>query len=207
MEPTWLTALKRIHALAVSGQAFHAQDFDQERYAEIQALSETLLSQLSHHPPEHIQRLLGPKDGQYVTPKTVVRIAVFRQQSVLLVKEKSDGKWALPGGYADVGLSPVENVCKELHEEAGLTVSNPRLCAVRHKAKGPYEQDVRDFYIMIFGIEIHEPVMPVPGMETSEAAFFAFDSLPELSGGRTIPRDIEDARRCLASPQKTVQID
>ena len=42
----------------------------------------------------------------YATPKVDVRGACFRDGKVLLVREKSDGAWCLPGGWADVGDVP-----------------------------------------------------------------------------------------------------
>jgi ADP-ribose pyrophosphatase YjhB (NUDIX family) len=57
---------------------------------------------------------------------------------ILLVREQCDGLWTLPGGFADVGLSPARNIEKEIHEEAGLRVSARRLFGVLHKAGSDY---------------------------------------------------------------------
>jgi len=122
-----------------------------------------------------------------------VRAAVFNGDQVLLVQEASDGLWTLPGGYADVGLSPAENVVKEVLEEASLLVEVRSLYSVRHKAKHHYEADARDFYKLFF---ICEPVGGPdvrPGSETRDVQFFALAELPSLSTGRVIREDIEMA--------------
>ena len=44
--------------------------------------------------------------------------------------EMDDGGWALPGGWAEIGLSLKENVEKEVAEESGYAVHADRLIAV-----------------------------------------------------------------------------
>ena len=113
-------------------------------------IAEAMLATLSQQPVEAVQRLF-PRFGQsYATPMIDVRAAVFREDRVLLVRDRSDELWTLPGGYADVGLSAAENVVKETQEEAGLDVVPEKLFAVRHKAMHPYRSDVRDFYKFFF---------------------------------------------------------
>lgn len=112
---------------------------------------------------------------------------------ILLVREKSDGLWALPAGFADVGLSAAQNVEKEILEEAGLKVSACRLYGVRHKASASYPPDVRDFYKMFFLCSRLSGGNVQPKLETSEARFFLRGKLPPLSLGRTIENDVESS--------------
>ena len=44
-----------------------------------------------------------------------------------MVRETIDGNWSVPGGWADVGLTPFEVACKEVFEESGLEVEPVRL--------------------------------------------------------------------------------
>lgn len=53
------------------------------------------------------------------TPKIDVRGAA-EENKILLVQEKMDQCWTMPGGFADVNLSPAENVIKEIKEESGF---------------------------------------------------------------------------------------
>ena len=46
---------------------------------------------------------------------------------VLLVRRADDGRWAMPGGWVDPGETPEQAVVREVAEETGLRVSEPRL--------------------------------------------------------------------------------
>lgn len=62
-----------------------------------------------------------------------MRGVIFREGKILLVREKLDGNWALPGGWADIGLSASEVVVKEISEESGFQAEAVRLLAVLDK--------------------------------------------------------------------------
>ena len=200
----WLDWAKRLHALAGSGLHFGASDFDKERYAEISDISREMLAALGSSTPERIADLFPQHGKGYSTPQIDVRGAVFDADAqILLVRERSDGLWTLPGGYADVGLSAAENVVKEIAEEANLTTRVARLYALKHKVKHPYDADSRDFYKLFFLCEMTPgPQLPAPGAETDGAAFFPRRALPEQSTGRIIGVDIEHAYAALEDPAR-----
>lgn len=193
MEPQWLTYGKRLQAIASTGLHFVRDPFDRERYEEIARIANDMLASLGNVPIERIEGLVSDFARGYATPKVDVRGALVEDGAILLVREQSDGLWTLPGGFADVGLSPARNVEKEIFEEAGLTVFAQRLYGVRHKASAGYSPDVRDFYKMFFLCDRIDRSDMRPGIEISETRFFARDELPPLSRGRTIESDIEAA--------------
>ncbi|AMP11451.1 NUDIX domain protein [Collimonas arenae] len=193
MENQWLAYAKRLQALASTSLYFCKDEFDKERFTEIADIANLMLAQLGNVPVERITNLVSDFAMGYSTPKVDVRGAVIEGDKILLVREKSDGKWTLPGGFADVGLSPAENVVKEIHEEAGLVVAATKLFNVRHKAKGPYDPDARDFYKLYFLCECADTTSPFTGPETSGVDFFSLDNLPELSLGRVVKADLETA--------------
>ena len=193
MEPLWLTYGKRLQAIASTGLHYARDQFDRERYEEVATIANEMLAALGNVPIERIEGLVSDFARGYATPKVDVRGALVEDDTILLVREQSDGLWTLPGGFADVGLSPARNVEKEIHEEAGLTVSAHRLYGVRHKAASDYSPDVRDFYKMFFLCDRMGRAIARPGSETVEARFFARDALPPLSRGRTIESDIDAA--------------
>ncbi len=195
MENLWLNAAKRLHAIAETGREFTEGQYDLERYEEISQIALSLLAAIGKVPIESIDRLLGVGAEGYATPKVDVRGAVFNGEKILLVQEKSDGLWTLPGGYADVGLSPAENIEKEIHEEAGISAQATHLYSVRHKAKGEYDPDIRDFYKLFFLCQSTDVDNIKPGTETSDAAFFRLDEIPPLSKGRVVASDISAAWR------------
>lgn len=122
----------------------------------------------------------------YPTPKVDVRGAVFREGRVLLVRELLDGRWALPGGWADVGESLSEAVVREVREESGYETRAVKLLMVANLG---HFQDGRPLRPNIYKLFVRcELVGEVPGAvdgaETSEARFFADDELPDLSAPR-----------------------
>jgi len=193
MENQWLTHAKRLQAIASTGLHYTKDEFDRERYREIGEIANRMLAELGTVPIERIQGLVSEYAKGYATPKVDVRGALIEDGKILLVRERSDNRWSLPGGFADVGRSASENVAKEIQEEAGITVSVRSLYAVRHKAKGSYEPDARDFYKLFF-LCSREGTRPLAaGQETSEVGFFSRFQLPELSLARVTSDDIEAA--------------
>lgn len=193
MEPIWITYAKRLQAIASTGLHFAADEFDRERYREVAEIANAMLAEIGNVPIERIRGLVSDFARGYATPKVDVRGAVIEDGTILLVRERSDGLWTLPGGFADVGRSAAENVRKEIFEEAGIDVRVSRLYGVRHKAKRPYDPDARDFYKMFFLCDRIDHASPKSGFETSEVGFFPLCSLPPLSRGRIIEHDIEAA--------------
>ena len=119
-----------------------------------------------------------------------------------MVREDTDGLWTLPGGFAEVGTSPSENVVREIWEEASLRVKANALYGIRHKAKHEYDPDARDFYKLFFLCEKTHDSLPKPGRETTEVGFFPFGKLPPLSTGRILPKDIAAAFAFKKGPQR-----
>jgi precorrin-4 methylase len=105
MENTWLTQAKRLQALASTGLHFCTDDFERERLEEIAEIAHSMLAQLGNVPLERITGLVTDFAQRYSTPMIDVRGAVIQDDRILLVRELTDGCWALPGGYADIGLS------------------------------------------------------------------------------------------------------
>ena len=203
----WLSLAKRLHAIASTGEHFTAHVYDRERYAEIGAIASQMLASLADTQVERIPDLFPGYARGYATPQVDVRGAIVRDGKILLVQEASDGRWTLPGGYAEVGMSLAQNVIKEIREEAGLEASVVRLLGVRHKAAHAYKPDIRDFYKVFFLCQSEYEVGPQPGIETTDAGFFGVDELPPLSTGRTIAKDIHAALEACQSQNFQVFFD
>jgi ADP-ribose pyrophosphatase YjhB (NUDIX family) len=193
MEDLWLTWAKRLQGIASTGIHFSRDVYDKERYHEVAEIAHAMLAALASVPIDRIQGLVSEFAKGYATPKVDVRGALFSNDKILLVREASDGLWALPGGFADVGRSASENIEKEFLEEAALTVKANALYGIRHKAKHDYKPDARDFYKLLFLCQSVDDAVPKPGVETSQVNFFGRDEIPPLSMGRTIEADITAA--------------
>ena len=201
-EDTWLTRAKRLQAIASTGLHFGESEFDRERYQDIHHIASQMLADLGEVSIKTIQTLLGAPGQGYETPKVDVRGAVFKGDHILLVKEKLDGLWTLPGGYADVGISAADNIVKEISEEASLRVKAKQLYAVVHKARHEYDMDLRDFYKFYFICEPLDQAPPQPGAETSDVGYFPLHDLPPLSTGRVIEKHIHLATEFIQNPNQ-----
>jgi ADP-ribose pyrophosphatase YjhB (NUDIX family) len=193
MENQWLSWAKRLEALSTTGSHFTKDPFDRERYGEIRDIACAMMSALGNVPLHRIDALVSDSAQGYVTPKVDVRGAIIRADKVLLVRESADGLWTLPGGFADVGLSPSQNILKEIEEEAGILAEAIGLYSIRHKAKQPYEPDLRDFYKMFFLCRQTDGKRPSARHETDAVGYFSLNDLPPLSKGRVVRADIEAA--------------
>jgi ADP-ribose pyrophosphatase YjhB (NUDIX family) len=207
MEDKWLQMAKRLQSIASTGLHYSQHEFDKERYAEVASIANDMLATLGKVPLARIEGLIPDFASGYATPKVEVRGAVIRDESVLLVREACDGLWALPGGFADVGISPAENIVKEIREEASLKVSASAVYGLRHKARHEYDPDVRDFYKIFFLCESLDDADPEPGLEATEAGSFGLDELPPLSTGRVLSKDIEAAFRFRDDPLNVLLFD
>ncbi len=177
-----LRIARRIQAIAQSGLHFTTNDFDRERYSELRSLSVDLASRVSDAEPGKISGLFTGETG-FQTPKVDVRAVVLKEGRVLLARERCDSKFSLPGGFADINYSPAEVAVKEVREETGLNVIADRLLAVvdtdRHNFP-PLEFHYYKIVILcnLAGGELSDSV------ETTDAGFFDFENLPELSEKR-----------------------
>lgn len=184
-----------IRGIATTGLHFAEVVFDQERYTRLLALAARLASFGTEHEESELERLYFDADVGYATPKVDVRMAVFRGDGVLLVRERSDGRWALPGGYADIGDTPSDAAVRETAEEAGLEVRATRLVGVYDLRLRP-EVAPHPFHIfkLVFaGEPTDASAQPRAGSEATDARFWPRQGLPELSLGRTLPVHIEHA--------------
>jgi ADP-ribose pyrophosphatase YjhB (NUDIX family) len=189
-EPPWLSIAREVRALAQTGLAFAADGFDQQRYQRLQELAAQLMAQGSSAEYQSILHLLRQEKG-YATPKVDVRGAAFVEQRVLMVREISDGKWTLPGGWADVNQSAGECVVREIAEESGFEAKALKLAAVYdYQRSGHPPRNMDSIYKLFFICEITGGEARASD-ETSEVAFFARHELPPLSLGRTTAAQID----------------
>lgn len=177
-----LKIARRMQSIAQAGLHYSENDFDRQRYEELRELSIILAAQVSDAEVEKIRNLFTGDTG-FQTPKVDVRAVVMKDGKILLVRERSDRKWSLPGGFADINYSPGEVAVKEVSEETGLEVKVDRLLAVvdtDHHNFPPLEFHYYKIIILcdLIGGDIHG------SNETEEARFFDLDDLPELSEKR-----------------------
>ncbi|WP_448217888.1 NUDIX hydrolase [Endozoicomonas sp. 2B-B] len=185
----WIGWAEKIRAIAQNGITYADGDFDLERYHQLQGIAHEMTALLAGAPIEKVDHFFLPENG-YTTPKLDIRAGVFQEGRILLVRERSDDRWALPGGWADVCESPALGAERETLEESGYVVKAGKLVAVRDVHKHPYYPTNPHHLIkMLFLCEL-KGGSPTANIEISEVGFFEPDQLPPLSQGRTIASDI-----------------
>lgn len=190
-EPDWLAWAREMQAIAQTGLTFTRDPYDRERYMQLQALAARAMGAGAGADSVRVEALFAAQEG-YATPKIDVRGAVFNDAGeILMVREVLDeGRWTLPGGWADVNFSPAENVAKEVFEESGFKVRVTKLAAVWDRTRQGHGPSPFSAYKFFFLCEIVGGVA-TPSLETSEVAFFAEDALPgDLSLGRVMPHQV-----------------
>jgi len=175
--------IKRIQALAEIGLEYSDISFDIERYEELREISLELLEKITNIPIQKIVPVIEEKNG-YKTPKVDVRAVVFNEHNeILLIQEKVDQKWAMPGGWSDISYSPGEVAVKECFEEAGLKVKAKRLLAVMDKQKQNMPPAFEYVYKIFLLCEKQDNTIAV-GSETINVGWFNEQNLPDLSTPR-----------------------
>jgi ADP-ribose pyrophosphatase YjhB (NUDIX family) len=205
VEQKWLSWAKEIQAIAQTGLAYARDVYDVERYQALRELSVDILANYTYESKEKIRLSFAGDDG-YCTPKTDIRGVVFHEDRILLVREKLDGKWALPGGWADIGLSPSEVAVKEIREESGFETQAVRLLAVMDKKFHNHPPDAYHIYKFFILCRIVGGAA-AEGVETSGVCFFAEDELPELSLERNTAEQLHTMFQYLRNPDQPVILD
>ncbi len=205
-DPQWLAWGRALQIIAQNGLAYTQNPFDQERYAAIRQIASEILASHTGASAEQLLELFASQDG-YATPKVDVRGAAFRDERILLVRELLDnGRWTLPGGWADMGDSPAEAVEREMREESGFEARATHLAAVYDRERHGHPRFYFSIYKLFFLCEITGGA-PAESIETGGTGFFPEDDLPELSLGRVNAEEIHMLFRHLRNPELATEFD
>lgn len=188
-----LSIAKRLQSIAQAG-IFYSEDipFDRERYEEISELSVQMLSNLTDEPIEKIGNLFTQERNGYQTPKVDIRAVIFNESGeILMVKEKVDGCWSLPGGWADVGYTPSEVAVKEVREETGLEVKTIRILAVIDKRNHLHPPEGWYVYKIFILCEKIGGNILTDTTEISDVQYYSLETLPPLSESRNVYSQIK----------------
>lgn len=233
MDPTPLAWARRLQVIAQNGLTYARGDpYDIERYEAVRAIAAEMLASGTGVDAETLRALFARETG-HATPKVDVRGAVFRDGRVLLVRERQDGLWTLPGGWADPGETPAASVVREVYEESGYRTRATRLLAVYDRdAHGhppiPYAVYKLFFLCDIVAVETAEgdrddareahgqPRGQAHGQahghgtsfaEITDVGFFAADALPALSLTRVLPAQIARMFALYRHPEQPTEFD
>lgn len=203
--PQWLAWAREIQALAQTGLHYAQNEFEAERHTRLRQIAAEMVAQHSSLTIPQLTDEFSQQVG-YATPRVDVRAAVFRQGELLMVHERIDGSWALPGGWADVGDVPSEAAERETWEEAGFKVKATKMIGVYDANRMP-ELNLYHAYKVIFLCDLLEGQART-SHETSEVEFFTRKEVPETSlAMRTTVRQIDDAFAAYQDPDTSTVFD
>lgn len=196
----------RIRAIARNGQFYALNEYDKERYDELLDLSNHLTAILTDTEIETIAACFTPA-SDYVTPKVDVRAVVFDdKERILLVRERADGKWSLPGGWGDIGFTPGEVAVKEVQEETGYEVTPMRLLAILDMHCHNHPPAPHYTYKIFIRCRLTGGTQHT-AFDTLDVGFFTLDTLPPLSTERVTREEIELMYDFLRNPHKEAITD
>ena len=204
-DPRRLELVRSLHALARTGLHFCRDEYDRERYEQIEAIAAELLA---GGPGAAALLEEWRRESGYVTPKVEVRGAVFRPADgrVLLVRETSEGHWTLPGGWADVGDSPSAAVRREIEQEAGFRTRVTKLAALYDRNLHGHPASLHHSWKAFF-LCATEGGEPRGSYETDAVGFFDPQALPPLSSGRCTPAQVLRMRQHWLDPGMATDFD
>ncbi len=198
----------KLAALAQDGLTFAAGDYDLDRYRQVSQLAVDLLALISGQPAAELAVELS-RDSGYATPKIDVRGAIFDQdERVLLMREKTDGRWSLPGGWADPGDSPSDAVTREVLEETGYHSTAVKLIACWDRDRQGNLPPLPVHVYKLFFLCRRDGAVQAPAeLETLEVGWFGMDELPPLSLGRVNHRQLGRALAHHRDPSLPTEFD
>jgi ADP-ribose pyrophosphatase YjhB (NUDIX family) len=198
--PDWIALSRELKAIAEAGLRYSDGPYDRERYERLHELASLPMQSVA---PE----FKWPQEFGYATPKVDIRAAVLDdEQRILLVQEASTGEWTLPGGWADLNVSPAENAVKEVREESGIEVEVVKLMALWDKDKQGHPRQPEHVYKLVFLCRMTGGKLTT-SLETSGADFFRVEDLPTLCPHRAARHYLDLAWQHAVNPDLPTAFD
>jgi ADP-ribose pyrophosphatase YjhB (NUDIX family) len=200
----WTAWAQEIFSLSQAGLMYSQNPFDLERYKRLQEITAEMISSQSHLEKDTVIESFSMQAG-YITPKIDVRGAVVHDGKILLIQERADDKWAMPGGWADLGNAPASVAEREVWEESGFRVKAEKVVAVIDANRiQPFEFYHAYKIIFLCSILDGEPRI---SYETLAVDFFDPKHLPALSSYRTNEEMIREVFAHIQNPNRPTAFD
>ncbi len=203
--PRWLKWAREIQQLSQTGLAFAVTDYEKQRYKRLTEITAEIVAHHTSLEKDSVEKVMMKQPG-YATPKIDVRAAVMRDNKILLIQEISDERWAMPGGWADVGDIPSEVAVRETKEESGYDVKPTKVIGVFDANRLGGQLEFFHAFKIVFLCELIGGEAATSD-ETQDVSFFSFDDLPPLSLNRTNDKHIMEILAHLKNPQKSAFFD
>ena len=200
----WIAWAREIFSLSQTGLTYNKNEFDIERYKRLQEISAEMIENQSEVSKESVLESFSMQVG-YATPKIDVRGAVVHDGKILLIQERMDERWSMPGGWADLGNAPASVAEREVWEESGYHVKAEKVVAVidanRIEPLEFYHAFKLIFLCKLIGGE------PQTSHETMGVDFFDLNKLPPLSLFRTNEEMLQEVFEHVNDPNRPTYFD
>ena len=200
----WLDWAREIFSLSKAGLAYSQNEFDLERYKRLQEITAEMIASQSDLETEAVLESFSMQAG-YVTPKIDVRGAVVHDGKILLIQERADGRWSMPGGWADLGNAPASVAEREVWEESGYRVKAEKVVAMLD-ANRIEPMEFYHAYKIIFLCKLLDGE-PRTSHETLAVDFFDLNELPPLSLFRTSESMLQEVLAHVQDPLRPALFD
>jgi ADP-ribose pyrophosphatase YjhB (NUDIX family) len=202
--PKWIEWAREIFSLSQTGLTYSKNEFDIERYKRLQEISAEMIEMQSEISKESALESFSMQAG-YTTPKIDVRGAVVHEGKILLIQERMDERWAMPGGWADLGNAPASVAEREVWEESGYRVKAEKVVAVIDANRiEPFEFYHAFKIIFLCRLLGGEPQI---NHETMAVEFFDLNNLPPLSIHRTNEDMLREVFAHVEDPSRATAFD
>jgi 8-oxo-dGTP diphosphatase len=170
--------LLKAEEISKVGLMYSKDPYAIDNYKELQALTKEFLQS------EGVATLEGDNFFRrpiYPTPNVSVRSIIFDEarKKVLLVQERLDGGYSLPGGWSELTLSPAQSALKEIREEAGSEAEIVRLVGVFDRYHECRTVGIPE-YMIVFEAKITQE-LSAPCQEILSKGYFPVTELPKWS--------------------------
>jgi len=203
--PQWLNWAREIQQLSQTGLAFAVTEYEKQRYKRLIEITTEIVEHHTSLEKEAVEKVMMKQPG-YATPKIDIRAAVMKDDKILLVQERSDERWAMPGGWADVGDIPSEVAVREAKEESGYDVKPKKVIGVFDANRLGGQLEFFHAFKIVFLCELIGGEAAT-SYETQDVDFFNFNDLPPLSLNRTNDKHIKEIRAHMKNPQRSTHFD
>jgi len=188
MSEKWLDWGLKLQGIAQNGLTYCDNQYEIERYEKLREIAAEIMAEYGGVSRDEVMDYFMAESG-YATPKVDVRGVVFKDDKILLVKERVDGGWTLPGGWSDIGDTPSHAVEREIFEESGFITKASKVLAVYDRNKHPHPPMVQHIYKLFILCEL-QGGEATTSFETTDVGWFSEDAIPPLSIARTTEQQI-----------------
>ena len=177
----------QIRSIAANGLTYVENIYDRDRYEQLQKLAVEMYAEITANSRHEITPLIAPLLN-HPTPVTAADAAIVDKQGLILLIRRADNeRWALPGGFLEIGETPAQGAVREAKEETGVLSRAVRLVGI-YDSRLCGAIALQQMYLFTFLCEPTGASEEIThGHEVLESAWFKENEVPsDLSPGHQI---------------------